>query len=115
MLAVNFPTCLEQPINSSATADDEQLSPDFHTLDCEIAGVLSSISRLLVKYNMYNKNAQNPPVSGGLQQFMINKLKRRGENEKSISQRLKALYNQHSALIPTKFVRRLLQRLILHP
>ncbi|XP_076463066.1 F-box only protein 4-like [Babylonia areolata] len=61
-------------------------------VDTEIAEVLSSLRHLLIKYKMYSKAKESPVVSGGLQQFIINKLKKRGEQEKTLTQRLKALY-----------------------
>lgn len=94
MLAVeNFPspiTCepkpLAKPVEYPAfTFDEEQL-------DSEILHVLSSVRELMSKYKMYSKAKESQVVSGGLQQFIINKLKRRGDSEKSLTQRLKALY-----------------------
>ncbi|KAK7099930.1 hypothetical protein V1264_022959 [Littorina saxatilis] len=61
-------------------------------LDSEIFDVLSSVRQLLIKYKMYSKSSDTPAVSGGLQQYILNKLKKKGDNENSLTQRLKALY-----------------------
>lgn len=87
MLAVAFSTKL-----SDLVGPDNESYRHERQLDSEIADVLSSVRQLLIKYKMYNKASESPPVSGGLQQFIINKLKKRGENEKTLTQRLKALY-----------------------
>ena len=61
-------------------------------LDSGIKEVLSSVKQLLWKYKMYNKSSETPAVSGGLQQYILNKLRKKGDSEKSLTQRLKALY-----------------------
>lgn len=77
--------------------ESKQYSIDSH-LDSDIAGVVFSIEQLLIKYKMYNKSNETPAVSGGLQQFIINKLKKRGQNEKSVTNRLKALYMREESV-----------------
>jgi len=85
MLAVAFSTKLSDLVG----AEDASYR---HERQLEIADVLSSVKQLLIKYKMYNKPSESPAVSGGLQQFITNKLKKRGENEKTLTQRLRALY-----------------------
>ena len=87
MLAVAFSTKLSDLVD----AEDESYRHE-RQLDSEIADVLSSVKQLLIKYKMYNKHSESPAVSGGLQQFITNRLKKRGENEKTLTQRLRALY-----------------------
>lgn len=86
MLAVALPPKLNDLPRREEKYQHEQL------LDTEITDVLSSIRQLLIKYKMYSRAKESPVVSGGLQQFIINKLKKRSEHEKSLTQRLKALY-----------------------
>lgn len=81
------------PITSEPKAfQPPAFSVDEKQLDSEILHVLASVKELMSKYRMYSKGKDSQVVSGGLQQYIINKLKRRGENEKSLTQRLKALY-----------------------
>ncbi|KAL8618622.1 hypothetical protein ACOMHN_015732 [Nucella lapillus] len=91
MLAVALPLTLNQ-VNDSTISEER-----YHheqQVDREIADVLSSIRQLLFKYNMYSKakDRESPVVSGGLQQFIINKLRKKSDQDKTLTQRLKALY-----------------------
>lgn len=87
MLAVAFGTKLSERVG----LENESYQHE-RQLDSEIADVLSSVRQLLIKYKMYSKPDESPAVSGGLQQFIINRLKKRGDSEPTLSQRLKALY-----------------------
>ena len=95
MLAVAYPPQLCEQVIDRGDLDPQpanESDPHERQLDQEIIEVLASVRRLLIKYKMYNKSSESPVVSGGLQQFIINKLKKRGDQEKSLTQRLKALY-----------------------
>jgi hypothetical protein len=95
MLAIEFPPGVGKEVLAAKADDFTRENESYRSeaqLDCEISDVLSSLRNLLLKYKMYNRASDTPAVSGGLQQFIINKLKKRGEGEKSLTQRLRAFY-----------------------
>ena len=73
-------------------AESKNNKPSEYLPEC-----LSSIQNLLYKYRMYNKTADSPVTSGGLQNLITQALKKKQLKDttigKSIINRLRALYS----------------------
>lgn len=65
-------------------------------LNATIGNVLSFVNKLIAKYKMHSKGTESQFVSGGLQQYISNKLKKKDESDKNLTQRLQALYLKDS-------------------
>lgn len=63
---------------------------DEKYIDRDLHNILSSVRDLLSQYKMYSRTSESQVVSGGLQQYITNKLKRK--DDRSLTDRLKALY-----------------------
>ena len=67
-------------------------------LDDEIVNVLNSVTELMKRYRMYSKASESNVCSGGLQQYLIRKLKQR-DSDKIDRSKLQALYVKESSIV----------------
>lgn len=68
----------------------------------DVSNFLISVQNLLHKYKMYSKSQDSTVASGGLQQFITQKI-RKSDTSFNLIKKLRALYGQSESTVPLPF------------
>ncbi|XP_005092137.1 F-box only protein 4 [Aplysia californica] len=98
-MLVESPLAAVTPLSNVKCGKRETQSRSCENDKEDLPLFLASIQNLLVKYKMYSKSQNVPVASGGLQQFVTQKLKKQSEGSNfSLMKSLRALYGRSESV-----------------